>query len=354
MTLLFKALLGATLSSITLAASAFTQGEGEPQGGMPHQYDIELKSLDMDKNHIGGRTSPFNWNLNGQYVVNFHCPVENISRGAIHYSTLSTMPLSSNGPNRYRLNEYLDVEVSVWIAGNYRGYVPAPFTNVSNRLTNNSCSKRNGVSTVRNVESGSKGKVVFIVTKPIINGINIASQSLLDVAGRMGTAGPTPTTSISRVVIKSGIITVPDKCTFNRGDKITVEFGNLPGSNEKLNGVNFSKSIPIHVQCEGGSFDQGALNINLAVQTSTASGTAGFNNQFLGTLSNGQKRDDLGIILKDEGGRTVIPNQFYNVKGFYQNQGDWNLTAAPIANPGAGSVKEGEFEASATVVAQFQ
>ncbi len=37
----------------------------------------------------------------------------------------------------------------------------------------------------------------------------------------------------------------------------------------------------------------------------------------------------------------MVPNQFYNVKGFYQNQGDWNLTAAPIANPGAGSVKEG-------------
>ncbi len=36
-------------------------------------------------------------------------------------------------------------------------------------------------------------------------------------------------------------------------------------------GSTFSKSIPIHVQCEGGSFDQGALNINLAVQTSTAS-----------------------------------------------------------------------------------
>ncbi len=88
MTLLFKALLGATLSSMTLAASAFTQGEGEPQGGMPHQYDIELKSLDMDKNHIGGRTSPFNWNLNGQYVVNFHCPVENISRGAILNSAI--------------------------------------------------------------------------------------------------------------------------------------------------------------------------------------------------------------------------------------------------------------------------
>lgn len=52
--------------------------------------------------------------------------------------------------------------------------------------------------------------------------------------------------------------------------------------------------------CEGGSFDQGALNINLGVQTTTASGTAGFNGNLLGTLSGGQKRDDLGIMLKDE------------------------------------------------------
>lgn len=59
-------------------------------------------------------------------------------------------------------------------------------------------------------------------------------------------------------------------------------------------------------------------------------------------------------MLKDESGGTVVPNQFYNVKGFYQNQGDWNLTAAPVAKPSVGSVKEGEFEASATVVAQFQ
>ncbi|WP_233638678.1 fimbrial protein, partial [Citrobacter cronae] len=204
------------------------------------------------------------------------------------------------------------------------------------------------------IESGSKGKVTFVVTKPIINGINITSQSLVEVAGRMGGAGPTPTTAISRVVIKSGLITVPDKCTFNRGDKISIEFGDLPGSAAKLNGTNYSKSIPIHVVCEGGSFDQGALNINLGVQTTTASGTAGFNDHLLGTLSGGQKRDDLGIMIKDESGGTVVPNQFYNVKGFYQNQGDWNLTAAPVAKPGVGSVKEGEFEASATVVAQFQ
>lgn len=95
--------------------------------------------------------------------------------------------------------------------------------------------------------------MTFIVTKPIINGINITSQSLVEVAGRLGSAGPTPTTPISRVVIKSGLITVPDKCIFNRGDKISIEFGDLPGSAARLNGTNYSKSIPIHVVCEGAS-----------------------------------------------------------------------------------------------------
>ncbi len=48
MTLLFKAPAWRHALVHDRAASAFTQGEGEPQG-MPHQYDIELKSLDMDK-----------------------------------------------------------------------------------------------------------------------------------------------------------------------------------------------------------------------------------------------------------------------------------------------------------------
>lgn len=349
-----KPLLWLAFACAPLAAQAFTEGEGEPAGGIPHQYEIELDSLDMNQNHVGGRSNPFTWDLHSRYNVNFHCEGGDIPRSPIYYSTTSTMPLSPEGTHRYRLNEYLDVEVSVWIAGNDNRYEDAPFTDVSNRYNVHSCSSRRGIEPSDDIESGSRGKVVFVVTKPIINGLNIASQSLVDVAGRLGSAGPTPTTAISRVIIKSGLITVPDKCTFNRGDKISIEFGNLPNSARQLNGINYSQSVPIHVQCEGGSFSQGALNINLGVQTTTASGTADFNNQYLGTLSNGQKRADLGIVLKDSGGNTVVPNQFYNVQGFYQNQGDWNLTAAPIANPGAGSVKEGDFEASATVVAQFQ
>lgn len=216
------------LAGCPLAGQAFTLGEGEPQGGSPHQYDIELNSLDVSKNHEGGRTDPFTWNLGSWYVVDFHCEQADISRQPIYYTTTTTMPPSNQGANRFRLNDYLDVEVKVWVAGRYNDYVQAPFTNFSNRYNDHNCKKRKGYERATNIESGSKGKVTFIVTKPIINGINITSQSLVEVAGRLGSAGPTPTTPISRVVIKSGLITVPDKCIFNRGDKISIEFGDLP------------------------------------------------------------------------------------------------------------------------------
>lgn len=349
----FVLMLATALACFSSHVLAFVQGEGEPEGSL-HQYNIELQNLDIANNHVGGRTPDFNWSLGGDYVVNFHCPDRNIPRDAIYYSTFSTMPLSSNN-TRFKLNEYLDVEVSIFVAGNVNRYVRAPFTNFSNQYRNYSCStsRNNGTVRANSIESGSKGKVVFVVTKPIINGINITGQALLDLAGDLGGEGA-PTTPISRVLISSGVITVPDKCTFNHGQRITVEFGNLPASANKLNGTSYSQNIPIHVQCEGGSFSSGAMNIQLGVQTSTASGTADFNNQLLGTLSNGQKRSDLGIQLKDDRGNSVVPNTFYQMNNFYQNQGDWGLVAAPVANPGAGSVKEGEFEASATVVAQFQ
>lgn len=339
---------GMMLMLISMSSQAFVQGEGEPDG-QTHEYNIELDSLDIQNNRVGGMTPEFSWNLGGNYAVIFHCENGDILHDAIHYKTYTNM--TPSGPNRYKLNDYLDVEAKVWIGGAVNEYIDVPFSDQSNKLFQTYC--RHGSTRVNNVQSGSKGKIVFIVTKPIVNGINISQQALLELAGDLGGKG-IPTTPITRVQIRSGIITVPDKCTFNRGQKISVEFGNLPNSASKLNGSAYSQSVPIHVQCEGGSFSQGELNIQLGVQTNTASGTADFNHSLLGTIGEGQKRNDLGIALKDQSGREVEPNKFYDMHGFYKNQGDWNLVAAPVANSNSGSVKEGEFEASATVVAQFQ
>ena len=63
---------------------------------------------------------------------------------------------------------------------------------------------------------------------------------------------------------------------------------------------------------------------------------------------------DVGIALRDRQGNPVAPNTFYNVPGFANNEGDWNLTAAPVAKYTTSVIQEGEFHASATVVAEFQ
>ncbi|MEY0025165.1 fimbrial protein [Providencia rettgeri] len=85
-----------------------------------------------------------------------------------------------------------------------------------------------------------------------------------------------------------------------------------------------------------------------------ASGSADFNPDYFGTLKNGVKRTNLGIVVTDNlTGTLVRPNQAYQVPNFINNQGTWNLTAAPIAAPGS-SVEEGEFTSTGTILAEFQ
>lgn len=339
--------LGVTLLTVAVTAFGYTEGEGVPEGTL-HQYSIDLDHLSIEDNVVGGRVGD-SWNLGGNYAVRFHCS-SRIPTSPIYYTVTSTMSPSSQGNKDYlKLNDYMDVKVEVYIAGQRKEYVVAPFTNESNRYNYMGC--RPPSQLITNVKSGSQGKVTFMVTRPIVNGLNLTSQDLVQVMGRLGNVGGVPTTPISQVVISSGIITVPDKCIINQGKTIEVEFGDIPGSAEKLTGHSYVKSVPIHVECKGGSFETGALNIRMGIQPTGAS-LASFNPEYLGTTG-AADRSNLGIVLRDDSGAIVEPNKFYQIPGFNNNQGDWNLTAAPVAKPGT-TVAEGEFESSATVVAEFQ
>lgn len=145
---------------------------------------------------------------------------------------------------------------------------------------------------------------------------------------------------MAQVYIQSAILFVPDKCVVNEGQLINVEFGEISGSN--LNGSSYPQHIPVQFQCAGGSFEDGSLNIKLAVSGAAAS----FNDNAFKT-----NKSDLGIQLTHNG-ELVIPNVFYPVPNI-GNGGSWNLLAVPLAN-GNKENDEGEFNASATIVASFQ
>lgn len=97
-------------------------------------------------------------NLGSWYVVDFHCEQADISRQPIYYTTTTTMPPSNQGANRFRLNDYLDVEVKVWVAGRYNDYVQAPFTNFSNRYNDHNCKSAKATSEPLTLKVALKGK----------------------------------------------------------------------------------------------------------------------------------------------------------------------------------------------------
>lgn len=77
------------------------------------------------------------------------------------------------------------MEVQVWVAGRYNNYVQAPLP-IFQIVITIIAAKAQRLRAGYQHRKWFKRKVTFIVTKPIINGINITSQSLVEVAGRLG------------------------------------------------------------------------------------------------------------------------------------------------------------------------
>ncbi|MCS3767705.1 type 1 fimbria pilin [Aeromonas hydrophila] len=312
-------------------------------------YDIELKKEDID-NSIGAKKE-FEWNLNGTYPGTAYCPEGDIKNQPFYYQARMSAGLPSVGGGYVKLNEFLDLKVDIWIAGGRNAYVTAPFNEESNKSPTYSCFKKPGYADF-NFGSGSKGKVTFRVRKPIINGVQIADHEIVEMFGRLGNPGAGFNNNVmSRIVIKSSVLYVPEKCTINGGQTIEVEFGDLPGSG--LDGNNFEKTVPLNFVCSGGVFDKGSsLKINLAISGKPTS----FSQSYLRTTRDGYKGGDvikdLGIKFKQLDGSTLNLNDWYPVS-MQGNIGDWGFIAAPISPAGA-EVAAGDFYATGTIVASFQ
>jgi len=322
--------------AFALAAPAvWANGYVTPDGGAK-QFYIDLNESNIT-NQVGF-TKVFPYTLGGQYTGKAYCSTS-IPRSPHYYKSDSALPPSDYGNGFLQLNDFLDLKAEVWIAGNKKAYVTVPFYDQSNDYPNHSCTPP--YVQVNNYESGSKGRITFRVRKKIINGVQINDRQIIEMYGRLGTVGsgfgPNP---MAQVFIQSAILYVPDKCVVNEGQLINVEFGEIGGND--LNGSNYPQNIPVRFQCEGGSFEDGTLNIKLAVSGSAAPFT---NNAFK------TDKNDLGIQLTHNG-RLVVPNEFYPVPNV-GNGGSWDLVAAPLANGGK-EIDEGEFNASATIVAAFQ
>lgn len=324
---------------------------GEITTNNAHVYAYTLGTSNIPANTPGSSVA-MPVSDTGVYSATLNCHGANFSGEPTYYmSTAPGLTASTVNPGYLKLNDYIDVKIEVWIAGQVNQYFTVPFGSTSNNYAGFVCSSRNPVQQ-GSFSTGSKVRVTFKITKPIINGMSIQNMNVAQLFGRAGhhSAG-FGNSPMAIIQIKSGIITVPDKCTVNNGQPIAVNFGDIPNDDKSLDGSQHAQNIPIHVNCTGGSFTSGNVSIKLAIQPAAA-GIASFDPNYLGTTGT-VDRKDLAIKLTDSSGKIVKPNTFVPFTGFQNNQGDWNLIAYPVAKPGS-NIPEGDFDSSATVIADFQ
>ena len=305
--------------------------------GGPYEYKVELGSSDLQ--NVVGYTVVKEYGDPARFSGYAYCNVP-IPQSAVFYNAQpTTMTPSFINPGFYKLNDFIDVKIEIFIGGGVNDYRVVPFTNLSNARYEFSCNPPSQL--INNFQSGGQGRLTFKVTKRIVNGVQINNREVLKMYGRLGTFTTAfSSTPMVTVHIASAILYVPDKCEVNNGKVIDVDFGESDGIN--INQKNISRSIPVSFKCTGGLFETGKLNIKLAVSGDSAS----FDSNLIKT-----NKSELAVKFTHNNSE-LTPNVFYSVANV-NNSGDWDLEATLVSNNNQ-EVSEGDFQASATVVASFQ
>ncbi|AVN32298.1 fimbrial protein [Serratia marcescens] len=133
----------------------------------------------------------------------------------------------------------------------------------------------------------------------------------------------------------SGVLIEPPPCTINDGGEVDVDFGNRVGVS-KVDGVNYQQPVNYRISCTPGA---GAWNMTLEVVGTAAD---------YDTAAVASNMDDLAVRLLQNGKRFIL-NQPIPVR----LNAPPTLKAVPVKRPGA-TLKEGAFEATATLLAVYQ
>lgn len=337
------------VSGLASMAVADVPGQIFPQGKTPHIYRVSLKQGALT--NVVGSTVQYDYKLGSNFTGYTQCsfPGQTSNNMPFIYTARTSLPPSDmNGHLGYRkLNEYIDVRVDIWVAGKLEEYVLAPFESVSNKHEANTlrCNSANPpTATWNNFASSSMGKVTFKLRKPVINGISVNSREIIEMYGVMllpdqGGLPPLGPVPMARLFIETALLTVPDKCIVNNGNQILVDFKEIPQT--KMDGSRYVHNIPVNYQCSGGSFASGAKGISIGVSARPAS----FSDDYIDTTSK-----NLAIVLKHKG-KIVKPNEFTKMPANQTNNGNWDLTAAPITF--GSDIPLGDFTANGTIVMEF-
>ena len=211
----------------------------------------------------------YEWNLGRVYSGRCVCPSRSLPAGT--YFTTRTSLVKGvirtvNGVNVqfYEINRNLQLGTEIYLAGLVKDFRPTPWSSLFNENTGSfNCS--NGYAPVANFETGSRGRLHLLISRPFVGVINVPEFKVLDVYGSMGDANAVPTRPLVGLFMSMSV-TVPQNCKLVPGQSTTIDFGPLissqlasPGGarqsavsrNFAIQCTNISAGVRINLSLEG-------------------------------------------------------------------------------------------------------
>lgn len=344
MTLFVRIFLVLSILSSGISTVWASTGYCTPVNGT-QPFSIPMGTInvsDASKN-VAGTTflDVYGWNLGETYKMT--CDCEDASGNPLlYYQTTTGLTLGhSDGDKQYyQLNDYLEVSTSVYLGGSYSDYMETPWDAVSTGQTLGNCATP---GTQHNVSTGSQGKVSLYIKKAFVGTTVIPNTQInsIYISTVKGQFGSEPLVNI----YLSGSVVVPQTCSINAGQIVTVDFGSFMSGEFKNKGqmpAGYTpKTITVPIKCNG--MDANAsLTLRFQAEASADEPAA------IKTSN-----DDVGVQITDDSGKVIEPNSGLIPFQLDDNlQGTVTFHAAPISTTG-NAPAEGTFSATAYIRVDF-
>lgn len=325
-------------------AFAYPDGAcGPPSGqsGMNYHYRYQKVVIDPDQNVPGNTLDPDVKNGPGKWSLTCSC-----SSGSTFYThqwTTTMLPAAGTrgGLLYYRINDYLSVASEIQDDLDNQWY-STPWVNhyLPNGDGGMSCGE-----TRNNFTTGNKVKITLRIDKPFTNTTVINNTELVKL---WYTTGPNFVKGSPVATINfSATITVPQNCTIQDGQAISIDFGTLYSGDFNTAGQRPDnaqiQTFQVPVKCTNIS---SPANLTMRLQ---AVPDAHYNKAI--ASSNG----DVGVIVTNEQGTILNPDDMSSVVPFQTDiSGNANITLKtyPVSTTGK-TPTEGVFTALAYLRVDF-
>ena len=318
---------------------AYPDGSCYPPNGQAINYNYNITNTlnDPSKNVAGYVFPSIEKSTGGDFSLT--CKCTGTGQFSTHQWTTSNLPVSTviNGLTYYKISDYLSASVEIWDTA-MGSYYPTPWNDHYIPRSTMPCN-----STMNNFDTGNKVRVSFRIDKPfvgvsVLNSVNVL-QLWYTVGSTFVEGAP-----VANIIV-NGTITVPQTCTINAGQIITVDFGDIwsgkfKTKGQKPEGVN-ARTVTFPVTCNGGV--ESTANLTVRFQSTPDA-------NYPDAISS--DNPDVGVIITDTNGRTIEPNTGLIPFSLENSQATVSFKAYPVSTTGKAPT-EGKFTSLAYIRVDF-